>query len=322
VAGDVNGDGWFGDRAFIFDPSAAGMDTALARGLRDVLTSGSQSARNCLQSQLKTLAGRNSCVGPWSATMNASIIASNIPRTDNRLIVTLNLSNPLGGLDQLLHGSDHLRGWGTTPFADGTLYQVRGFDAAAKRYLYQVNPRFGNTNPSANTFRSPFRLTLDVRMTLGHSSQEQAVVLNLRVKPPLAGTRATVDTIKNRYLLGNASGANGYSDIYKLMLRFADSLALSRDQVEKIQARQKVMLSRADSLYGELAKYLVALPPDFSAKDAAKRVADAETDIWNIIYGEAPFLKELLTPGQIRLLPPPLFNMVTSPKPGGRFYYG
>ena len=146
-------------------------------------------------------------------------------------------------------------------------------------------------------------MTLDVRMTLGHNPQEQAVVLNMRIKPPLVGTRATADTIKNRYMLGNISGANGYSDIYKLMLRFSDSLALSRDQVEKVQARQKMMLGRADSLYRELATYLVGLPADFSAKEAAKRVGDADADIWKMIYAEAPFLKELLTPGQIRLLP-------------------
>jgi hypothetical protein len=240
------------------------------------------------------------------------------------MTVSLNLTNPLGGLDQLLHGTDNLKGWGATPFADGTLYQVRGFDANARRYLYQVNPRFGNTNPSTSTFRTPFRMTLDVRMTLGPNRQEQAVILNMRIKPPMAGTRASLDTIKNRYLLGNISGANGYSDIYRIMLRLSDSLALSRQQVEKMQERQKFMRGRADSAYTELAKYLVALPSDYSAKDAAKHVADTETAIWEMIYAESSFLKELLTSGQIRLLPQPLFQMITNPTgfKGSRFYFG
>jgi hypothetical protein len=255
--------------------------------------------------------------------MNASLVAANIPKTDNRLTVTLNLANPLGGLDQLLHGSDNLHGWGATPFADGTIYQVRGFDAAAKKYLYQVNPRFGNTSPSANTFRSPFRMTLDVRMDLGPNRNEQAVELALRIKPPLKGTRASLDTIRLRYLNGNGpTGTNGYSDIYRLMLRFADSLALSRDQVEKIQVRQKEMRAKADSAYTQLATYLVSLPENYSPKEAAKRVADTETAIWKMIYAESSFLKELLTPGQIRLLPGPLFNMVTQPNFQGRFYFG
>ncbi|HEY4133469.1 MAG TPA: carboxypeptidase-like regulatory domain-containing protein [Gemmatimonadaceae bacterium] len=322
VAGDVNGDGWANDRAFIFNPTAA-PDASVASGLNDLLANGSRSARNCLQSQINTLAGRNSCVGPWSATMNASLIASNVPHTDDRLTLSLNLANPLGGLDQALHGSNKLHGWGATPIPDGTLYQIRGFDQTAQRYVYQVNPRFGNTNPSLSTFRSPFRVTIDARMVLGKNGQEQAVVLNLRVKPPLAGTRASEDTILRRYVCGTGQGSNGYSDIYRFMLRLSDSLALSREQVEKMQARQKVMRAVADSVYGQLAKYLVALPSDYSAKEAAKRVVDADTDLWKVIYGESTFLTELLTKGQIRLLPGPIFNMVTNTSTfRGRFFFG
>jgi hypothetical protein len=236
----------------------------------------------------------------------------------------LNLANPLGGIDQLLHGSDRLRGWGATPIPDGTLYQIRGYDQTAQRYIYQVNPRFGNTNPALNTFRSPFRMTLDIRMALGPNAQQQAVALNMRIKPPLAGTRASADTILNRYVCGNGSGANGYSDIYRYLLRLSDSLALSRDQSEKMQARQKFMRAKADSVYGVLANYLAALPPDYSVKDAAQHVTDTETAMWKLIYGESTFLEELLTNGQIRLLPMPIFNMVTTTTPNynGRFYFG
>jgi hypothetical protein len=256
--------------------------------------------------------------------MNASLFASNIPKTTNRLTVALNLANPLGGLDRLLHGSDKLHGWGMTPFPDGTLYQVRGFDAQAQRFVYQVNPRFGNTNPALTTFRSPFRMTIDVRYDYGPNRQEQAVVLALRKKAPLVGTRAAEDTIRQRYFCGSTSGTNGYSDIYRYMLRLADSLALSRDQVEKLQARQKLTQVRADSAYRELARYLVALPMEFSAKAAATRVTATDTDVWKMIYGEAPFLKGLLTSGQLRLLPGPIFSMVTTTSPNfsSRFFFG
>jgi len=231
IGGDVNGDGWFGDRAFVFDPARVG-DAALSQGLRELMTNGSSSARKCLTSQTNTLAGRNSCVGPWFASMNASLYMGNVPRTNNRVSASLNLSNPLGGVDQLLHGSDRLHGWGATPFMDGTLYQVRGFDANARRYVYQVNPRFGNTSPSTSTLRVPFRMTLDVRMNLGHDAQEQDVILKMRVKPALKGTRASADTLKIRYM--NSSSSNAFMDIYKLMLRYADSLALTRDQSERV----------------------------------------------------------------------------------------
>lgn len=323
VAGDINGDGWSGDRAFIFDPART-TDTAVARGMRDLLTNGSHSARDCLTKQLGTIAGRNSCLGPWTANMNASILAANFGK-ENRYTLTLNLANPLAGIDQLLHGADNLHGWGSTPFADGTLYQVRGFDATAQRFNYQVNPRFGNTNPALTTFRTPFRLTLDFRMALGGNVQEQAVMLNMRIKPPLKDTRATADTIKTRYVCGNGTGANGYSDIYQRLLQFADSLALSRDQVEKLQARQKQMRAAADSLYGSLAEYLHALPQAYDVKDAAKHVTDTELEVWKRIYGEAPFLRELLTSGQMRLLGNgPMYSLITTTKPNynARFYSG
>jgi hypothetical protein len=315
VSGDVNGDGWFGDRAFVFNPASA--DTGVARGIRELLANGSSSARTCLERQLGTMAGRNSCVGPWTATMNASLYFPNLPR---RMTASLNFANPLGGIDQLLHGSSNLHGWGATPLVDQTLYQIRGFDAAARRYTYQVNSRFGSTSPATTTFRTPFRITLDISMQLGHNTDEQAVVLAMRIKPPLVGTRATADTIKNRYM--GATSSNGFSDIYKLMLRFADSLALSRDQSERVQARQKWLIAQADTVFGNLAKHLAELPKDFNAKEAAASVKKAQDDMWAIIYAEKPFLMELLTPGQVRLLPGGLREMVMVPNYKGRFFYG
>jgi hypothetical protein len=249
--------------------------------------------------------------------MNASLIFPSLPR---RMSASINFANPLGGLDQLLHGSSNLRGWGAMPFVDGTLYQIRGFDAAARRYTYQVNSRFGSTSPRTTTFRTPFRMTLDISMQLGHNTDEQAVVLNMRIKPPLVGTRATADTIKNRYM--GSTGSNGFSDIYRLMLRFADSLALTRDQSEKVQARQKKLVAQADSVFGDLAKHLATLPPNFNAKEAAARVKSTQDDMWTIIYAERPYLLELLTPGQIRLLPGGLRDMVMIPNYKGRFFYG
>jgi len=50
-------------------------------------------------------------------------------------------------------------------------------------------------------------------------------------------------------------------------------------------------------------------------------VSDASTTMWNIIYAEAPWIKELLTPGQLRLLPGGLREMVTVPGFTGRFFY-
>ena len=68
---------------------------------------------------------------------------------------SVNFANPLAGLDQLVHGGDHLRGWGLPAAPDPILYYVRGFDPAAKRFIYDVNPRFGNTRPSVSAKALP-----------------------------------------------------------------------------------------------------------------------------------------------------------------------
>jgi hypothetical protein len=245
--------------------------------------------------------------------MNASFVMPLVPKTNNRVQATINFANPLGGLDQLLHGSDHLRGWGATPLIDGTLYQVRGFDASSHEYLYQVNPRFGATNPSSTTFRTPFRVTLDVRVDYGHSSAEQSLELNLRIKPPLAGTRASVDSIAAREL------RSGWSNPYTFLLRFSDSLALSRSQSEKIQAESKIVAARADSIYRALATHLVSLPAHFDMSEALKGVIATNDAAWEMNYAEADFIKNLLGPAQIRRLPSVLYQMVTVPGYKGRF---
>jgi hypothetical protein len=314
VAGDVNGDGSSGDRAFIFDPARV-TDTSLARGLRHILNNGSSSARLCLARQLNVLAGRNSCIGPWTGTMNASFFIPEVPGTNGRVQASLNLANPLGGLDQLLHGRGKLHGWGSTPLLDGTLYRVGGFDSVEHKFIYQVNPRFGTSLRTTNTFLSPFRLTIDVRVQYGPSAEEQRLELNLRIKPPLAGTRASADSIKKRYVGGSFAG------LYTSLLRLADSLALSRAQAEQIQAQDALLRARIDAIYSALAAYLAGLPPHYDARDAVKHVMDAHDAAWNAIYKDASFLKRLLTPGQVRLLPPPLRTMLTTPNVKGRFFF-
>ena len=110
VRTDVNGDGLANDRAFIFDPRRA-VDSAVASRMRQLLATAPGNACACLEQQLGRAAAQNSGELPWSAAFKASL------RLDggqlfhrDRLAVTINFANPVGGLDQLLHGSNGLRG--------------------------------------------------------------------------------------------------------------------------------------------------------------------------------------------------------------------
>ncbi|NJD11390.1 MAG: hypothetical protein FIB01_13445, partial [Gemmatimonadetes bacterium] len=114
VAGDVNGDGYQNDRAFIFDPAQA--DAAVAAGMRELLASASGRTRSCLEQQLGRIAGRNSCRTPWSSSASRGISLDRAKfRMPQRGEISFALANPLGAADLLFNGSDHLKGWGQTP---------------------------------------------------------------------------------------------------------------------------------------------------------------------------------------------------------------
>lgn len=316
VAGDINGDGSSNDQAFVFNPATV-RDTALASGLRTLLASGPRGAKICLNGQLGEIAARGSCVGPWSASLGAyARFWEALPHTDDRAHVTLSFTNVLGGLDELLHGSAHLQGWGMAAYPDPTLLRVTGFDAAAQQFTYAVNPRFGSTSPANTTLRVPFRMTVGVSVDLGHSYDEQNLDLNLRIRPSLAGTRASPDSIGRRY------ERFSFTNVYNVLLRMSDSLALSRDQIRAVQEQGALNQARADSIFLVLGNDLAALPNDYDRKDVLRRVKAAGDAGWNVVLDQKPFLLKLLTKGQIRLLPGAILQMLTVANYKGRFFFG
>ncbi|MHB1070850.1 MAG: TonB-dependent receptor, partial [Gemmatimonadaceae bacterium] len=158
IAGDVNGDGLYNDRAFIADPATA-ADPALASAMQSLIKSSTGGAKRCLESQLGRLADRNSCQGPWTHTAFLSVsfnpIKLHLPQRAN---IQFQVSNPIGAADLLLHGEDNLRGWGQTVQPDATLLYVRGFQPSSG-YKYEVNQRFGSTRPSQTMVRQPVTVT-------------------------------------------------------------------------------------------------------------------------------------------------------------------
>ena len=321
VVGDVNGDGLQNDAAFVFDPAAT-SDSAVAGGMRRLLEHGPSWVRDCLSRQIGRVARQNSCTGPWSTSMNASIfIFPSIPWTHNRSRLTLTLSNVPGGLDYLIHGSSGLRGWGSSTTPEASLLRIQSFDNSTKQFGYAVNPRFGSSDPGATLARSPFRVSLDFALDLGRSADEQRLDLNLRVRPALANSKASADSLKVRYMYGQ--GSNGYSDFYGYLLtQLADSLALSFDQIRVLQAEREALTTRVDALYGELARYLAHLPRDFDRGEALAKVRETNEASWRLIYRERAFLSSTLTAGQVRLLPSVLVELISDPEYRGRFFFG
>jgi len=297
IAGDVNGDGLANDRAFIFNPDAVD-DAALATGMRSLLDAAPSQARDCLLQQLGRPAARNSCRGPWTATLNARIgLVNRWSFTKRAFTAELHLANPLGGLDQLLHGSDHLQGWGGPALPDPMLLTVRGFDPTARRFIYEVNPRFGSTRATQQLARVPFRVTLDFMFDLGVPiAKQQAMKLLNPGRRGHAGMRLPVDTIVKKL-------KQQVPDVYDAVMEESDSLLLSRDQVDSLKAAQVGYLVRIDSLWKTTARTLAAYGDDYDADVAMHLIDDATESAWLIGRDQIPTLERILSPLQMRLAP-------------------
>jgi hypothetical protein len=298
VGGDVNGDGSANDRAFVFDPSLA-PDRDFGHRLADLLSTAPRQARDCLQRQLGSPAAKNSCIGPWTSTMNAALSTAYLHVLDGRyLIASINFANPLGGLDQVLHGSNHLHGWGTAPLPDPVLYSVQGFDAANNRFRYAINDRFGSTRPSQNTLRAPFRVTLDFRLELGRPVRQQDFARFLQMDARRGNTaRAPVDSLRERLLDYKVT------DIYRLMTIMRDSLLLTREQVDSLERLQANYHPRAEAVWQEIAEdiYRRTTTGDYDVNAIVRAVDDVDRRAWVVLRAELPKIRAILTPAQLEL---------------------
>jgi hypothetical protein len=298
VAGDVNGDGYSNDRAFIFDPAKV-SDPALAAGMQSLLANGSSAAKECLRSQLGQLAGRNTCQGPWttSATLNISFnpVKARLPQRAN---ISFQISNPLTAADLLLHGESKLHGWGQSVFPDQALLYVRGFDAQSNRYKYEVNQRFGATSVQQSAIRAPVTLTAMMRFDVGPTRERQTLTMLLDRGRTTPGTKASEQLLKAMY-----SQNIGVANPMAQLLRSADTLKLTQLQADSVAALNRWYTVRLDSIWAPVSKYLAALPDRYDQDEAYDRYRTARQTSVDLLIKVAPQLKSLLTPDQNRKLP-------------------
>lgn len=115
-----------------------------------------------------TIAARNSCMGPWQPSVELQLnLRPNLFGLQRRLALSVTTQNLLGGIDQLFHGADGIRGWGQAARPDGTLLYVQGFDPLTQQFQYRVNERFGATGIQGNAVRIPFQIGIQARLSLG-----------------------------------------------------------------------------------------------------------------------------------------------------------
>lgn len=292
VAGDINGDGRGGDRAFVFADGAQGADLA------PLLASAQGRVRRCLERQRGTIAGRNSCEGPWTQTMSLRFeIPGRRIGLGNRLDLGLQFANPMGAIDRLVNGRD-LKGWGTEWTPDPVLLVPRGFDVAAQRFTYDVNPQFGETRPSRVTQPvNPWGVTLDAR--LDFSTPQAVQLLRRQLAPGRNGDvrpKLGAPQLQERYLRSIGS-------LWVPLMQLTDTLLLTGPQVDSLRALELRWRTQMDSVFAPLSGYLAELPDRYDGAAALGKVRAARGDAWRLTHLYVPQVKAVLTPLQYGILP-------------------
>lgn len=296
VAGDVNGDGYSNDRAFVFDPTRASDPTA-ATAMQSLLAHAPSYARDCLLRQTGRVADRNSCTGPWSMPMlNLSFTPDPyMLHLGNRGNLSIYVNNILSGMDQVLHGTDHLHGWGQYAFTDPTLLTVRGFDPSTNRFKYTVNPLFGNTSVFRSTFRSPFTISVDFRLEVGPDRESQFVENNMRPGKGEKADSLTLQQIKNKI------APRPFNPLDAVLQR-RDSLALTQAQVDSLTSMSKRYAVYRDSVITDLARFLVARHGNYDAEEVRERWHSAGIANYVAARNLAAATRSLFTPAQMETL--------------------
>jgi hypothetical protein len=309
VNGDINGDGARNDRAFIFDPATTG-DPVIADGMSTLLANASGRVRDCLEGQMGGIAGRNSCHAPWFPSVDVRLNY----RPDHwglkrNLMLSLQLQNPLAGLDRLFNGDD-VEGWGQPRRIDPNLLYVTGFDAGAQEFRYAVNERFGDGASTGAGGRgiaqqtNPFQVALQLRYTIGPDRTRQAMLAAQAAARGGAGG-------------GGAGGMAGMvrrlaPNTFNQLLNFRDSLALDSAQVARLTELKAALDLRIDTLAADVQRRFERLGNN---ADPQATMAQMRGPLEEAQRLQAQALKDaqtVLTPAQWEKVPPRIKN----PRPG------
>lgn len=299
VAGDLNGDGYLNDRAFVFDPGARGVDPPLSAAMQSLRAAGSPAGRACLLRQIGQLAARNSCTGPWTSTSTLTIgvnpLKLGLPQ---RLNFSLYVNNAYGAADLLLHGDKKRRGWGQSALPDASLLYIRGFDPLTRTFRYDVNPRFGSTSLSQTANRNPVVVTAVVRFDIGAPRERQLLTQALDRGRGREGSRSTDQDFRAMGVALIPPNPVG------LLLQQADTLELSRLQADSLAGINRRYAMAYDKIWTPVGKYLSGLPERYDRAQAYQSYRKAREVTVDLLIAMAPTIRALLTPAQIRMLPP------------------
>jgi hypothetical protein len=299
VQGDPNGDGRGGDRAFIPNPflsNPAVQDSAVLRQVKSLLATGSPSAKRCVRAYLGRAAERNGCRGPWTQSLNIQWRPPMPDRWHGRVVPNVYFQNVLAGVDQLVHSSGSLRGWGSPAVPDPVLLVPRGYDAGSRRFAYDVNTRFADTRPGRTLLRDPFRIVIDISLNLSTDFDLQELRRAVEpVKMPNGWQRRSADSLAAFYLANTSS-------IYKMLLEESDSLFLTNSQIVSLKQADSVYSERVRAIYRPLGEFLERANGG-AGKSELDSAQATQKEYWKIFWEQPEIADSIITPTQRELMP-------------------
>jgi hypothetical protein len=275
-----------------------------------VLANASGRARDCLMSQIDHVADRNSCTTPWTPSLDMQLNFKPAAwGLERRLTLSLQLQNTLVGIDQLLHGSNNLHGWGQPIFPDRTLLFVRGFDDVNRRYKYQVNEHFGVAGGQNSAFRVPFQIGLQGRLSVGTDPSRQ------QVRQLFAGPDGKQPT-REEYI---ARMSRLVPDPFKETLALDDSLklALTAEQKARLTTLSDTLAPKTSRITGEIADILLGAGKNPEPMVIFARMSGKTNEARKIIEQAIADLKSTLTAEQLAKLPESVKTVPTGRGMGG-----
>jgi hypothetical protein len=220
----------------------------------------------------------------------------------NRGTISFAVANVAAGVDELVHGSANLHGWGQWNYPDPNLLVVRGFDATSKAFIYSANPAFGSARAFRNAYPVPFSLRIDFRVELGPDRETQFIKSALRTSKSDETFVQDAGAIKQRL---NRAVFNPYEQL----LRFRDTLKLNRVQIDSLQRMGERYMRRRDSIANVLATFLASRNGALDGEDVrqvwhSSIVAAERASIENGPQVRALLAPQLQAPSTATLLAP------------------
>lgn len=301
VGNDINGDGARNDRAFVFDPATAG-DAGIAAGMTSLLANASPRVRECLESQFGRVAARNSCRAPWfpSVDLRLNYRPDRLGLKRN-LMISLQLVNPLAGLDRLINGAEQ-EGWGQPRRVDANLLYVTGFDPATQQFRYAVNERFGEATGTGVGGRgvgqqlNPFQVALQARYTIGPDRMRQAM---LSAQASARGGAGAANPMGNAGALIRRAAANPFQQV----LALRDSLALDTAQVQRLTAEQEAYEGRVTTLATVVQERQARIGNNADPAAVLQLMRQPLEDLQKLRAESLKILEGILTPDQWARVP-------------------